>query len=131
MTHAPDARLLSSSTLINAKVCNPQGERLGDTREMLIVMMTGRIHYIVLETTGAGESGGTESPCRLLVPWAAFKWNEERGCLVLDVTAERLAAAPPFDPRSTADWEDAQWHQQVERYYGIGPQWEKPQNYTG
>jgi sporulation protein YlmC with PRC-barrel domain len=115
------ANIYRSSKLIGADVVNPQGENLGDIKDVVIDPVTGRMAYAVLSFGGFLGLGDKY----FAVPWAALSPKSgEKEQFVLNVDKERLKNAPGFDKNNWPDMANRQWGTQVHAYYGIPPYWE-------
>lgn len=90
---AAQAAAVSASGLLGARVVNPQGERLGDIRDLAVDIGSGSVTYVILE---AAET--SRLPRKLsAVPVAALQPGLGRDQLVVDTSAgapwrERLPA---------------------------------------
>lgn len=60
----PGPALMGADTLLGNDVYNLQGEKLGDIKEFMIHMATGRIAYAVLSFGGILGMGDKLSRCR-------------------------------------------------------------------
>ena len=108
--------------LIGADVENPQGEKLGDIRDIVLDPVTGRIRYAVLGSggfLGLGEK-------YFAIPWTALTSKAgEKGDFILNVDKEKLKNAPGFDKDHWPNMADRSWAEQVYAYYGVKPYWEQ------
>jgi sporulation protein YlmC with PRC-barrel domain len=117
------ANMFRASKLIGADVENPQGEDLGDIKDVVFDAQ-GDIRYAVLAFggfLGLGEK-------YFAVPWAALKpeagqkpGDTER--YVLNIDKERLKSAPGFDRDKWPNMADRSWGEQVYAFYGVTPYW--------
>ena len=117
LKHGPGPRLMGADTLIGNDVYNRQDERLGDIKEIMLDVPTGRVCYAVLSfggVLGLGEK-------LFAVPWAALTLDTTSKRFVIDVTRERLESAPGFDKQQWPDMADASWERGVHDYYGTKP----------
>jgi sporulation protein YlmC with PRC-barrel domain len=117
--------LYRGSKLIGADVENPQGEDLGDIKDVVFDAQ-GNITYVVLAFGGFMGLGEKF----FAVPWAALKpeagqkpGDTER--YVLNVDKERLKTAPGFDKNTWPNMADRSWAQQIHAFYGVVPYWEQ------
>jgi sporulation protein YlmC with PRC-barrel domain len=104
---------LSASSLIGDTVRNGAGEKLGEAKELMIDLPTGRIAYAVLSFGGFLGVGDK----LFAVPWSALALDEENRQLVLDVSKEVLEAAPGFDKNNWPDMADPVWGRSIYEYY--------------
>jgi sporulation protein YlmC with PRC-barrel domain len=107
------------SKLIGADVENPQGEDLGDIKD-LVFDSQGRITYAVLAFGGFLGMGEKY----FAVPFSALKpeagqrpGDTER--YVLNVDKERLKNAPGFEKNTWPNMADRSWAEQIHAFYGV------------
>src|SRR5215470_11451497 len=76
------ADIYRASKVIGADVENPQGEKLGDIRDIVLDPVTGRIRYAVLGSGGFLSLGEKY----FAIPWAALTSKAgEKGDFILNV----------------------------------------------
>ena len=113
---------LSASTLVGDPVMNPSGEKVGELKEIMLDVSSGRIAYGVLSFggfLGVGEK-------LFALPWRAVNVDTDNHAVVVDVTKEQLEYAPGFDPENWPLANDADWVGDVYEYYGQDKYWEAP-----
>lgn len=106
--------LLSTSTLMGNDVYNQDEENLGDIKDFMLDIHSGKIGYAVLSFggfLGLGEK-------LFAVPWSALTLDAANKRFILDVDIERLKNAPGFDKDHWPDMADPSWAQGVNNYYG-------------
>jgi len=106
--------------MIGTQVVNPDGDTLGDIKDVVIDPHSGRIAYAVVSFggfLGLGEK-------LFAIPFGAFKYNATLSQCILDVPKERLEAAPGFDSGHWPAMADEKWHRQVHAHYDRAPYWE-------
>lgn len=113
----PGPRLMGANTLTGNDVYNRQDEDLGDIKEFMLDMGTGRVAYAVLSFGGFMGMGEK----LFAVPWSALTLDTVNKRFVLDATKERLESAPGFDKDNWPDMADATWAKEVHDYYGVTP----------
>jgi sporulation protein YlmC with PRC-barrel domain len=116
-TKGPGPALMGADTLIGNDVVNAQDDDLGDIKEIMLDMRTGRVAYAVLSFggfLGIGEK-------LFAVPWQALQLDTVNKRFTLNVDKNRLKAAPGFDPDDWPDMSDAAWASQVHSFYGTTP----------
>ncbi len=113
---------LSASTLIGDPVMNSSGEKVGDLKEIMLDVSSGRIAYGVMSFGGFLGIGQK----LFALPWAAVTVNTDDHAVVVDVTKEQLENAPGFDPENWPLPHDTGWVGDVYEYYGREPYWEAP-----
>lgn len=114
----PGPRLLGASTVTGNDVFNDEDEDLGEIREIMLDMSTGRVGYAVLSFGGFLGMGEK----LFAVPWAALELDITSRCFVLRVSKARLESAPGFDKQHWPDMADAEWEKGIHQFYGTQPQ---------
>ncbi|HVW65123.1 MAG TPA: PRC-barrel domain-containing protein [Nitrosospira sp.] len=110
----PGPRLMGADTLIGDDVYNRKDEDLGDIKEIMLDMNTGRVAYAVLSF--GGFLGIADK--LFAVPWSALKLDTVNKRFILDVDKERLESAPGFDKDDWPDMADPTWQNSIDSYYG-------------
>jgi len=113
-------QLMKGSTFIGADVENPQGQNLGDIKDIVIDRASGRIAYAVVSFGGFLGMGEK----LFAVPWGAFAQpRADKDKLVLDVDKERLKNAPGFDQNNWPQMASREWVTSLYSYYNVPPYW--------
>lgn len=116
-SEGPGPRLMGADTLLGNDVYNRQGEDLGDIKEIMLDVPTGRVSYAVLSfggLLGVGEK-------LFAVPWEALSLDTFNKRFTLDVDRDRLANAPGFDKKDWPNMADQTWANHIHDYYGTKP----------
>lgn len=108
---------MGANTLNGNDVYNRQDEDLGDVKEIMLDVPSGRVAYAVLSFGGFLGMGDK----LFAVPWTALKLDTVNKRFVLDVSKERLKEAPGFDKDAWPDMADPTWVKGVHAYYGVTP----------
>ena len=116
----PRMNVLSTSTLLGDRVVNPQGEHLGEIKELMIDPQTGHVGYAVLSFGGFLGMGDK----LFAIPWHALILDADNKCFVLDIPKERLENAPGFDKDRWPSMADQRWASDLHKYYNVEPYWE-------
>lgn len=98
-------------------VYNCQDEDIGDIKEIMLDISTGKVAYAVLSFgsfLGLGEK-------LFAVPWNALRLDTENKRFVLDIDKERLQDAPGFDKSNWPDMADSRWTNDIHSYYRTKP----------
>jgi len=114
-------RVLAASTLEGDSVRNSAGDNLGKVDEIMIDIPSGQIAYAVLSFGGVLGMGDK----LFAVPWSALRVDEDKKCLILDVSKSTLETAPGFDKNNWPD--NTTWGSEVYSHYGANPYWEDVQ----
>lgn len=114
---------LSATTMIGDKVRNLDGDQLGELKELMIDVRTGRVAYAVLSFGGILGMGDK----LFAIPWQALSLDTEDHTFVLDADKEMLEDAPGFDKDNWPETfsEDDAWLLEVYDYYGYEPYWRR------
>ncbi|MDP2679349.1 MAG: PRC-barrel domain-containing protein [Rhodoferax sp.] len=110
----PGPAFMSASTLIGNDVYNLQDEDLGDVKELMLDMRTGKVTYAVLSFGGFLGMGEK----LFAVPWPALTLDTENKRFTLNVSKERLESAPGFDSDNWPNMANPEWASGIHSYYG-------------
>jgi sporulation protein YlmC with PRC-barrel domain len=112
--HGPGPHLMGADTLIGNDVVNKSSQSLGDIKDIMLDMRTGRVSYAVLSFGGFMGMGEK----LFAVPWDALTLDTANKCFVLDASKDKLEAAPGFDKDMWPDMADATWQKGINDFYG-------------
>lgn len=121
-SRGPGPELMGADTLVGNDVFNRDSEDLGDIKEIMLDMRTGRVSYAVLSFGGFMGMGEK----LFAVPWDALKLDTENKRFVLDVNKERLSDVPGFDKSKWPNMADKTWEDSIHSYYGTKPHSDSP-----
>jgi sporulation protein YlmC with PRC-barrel domain len=110
----PGPALMGANTLLGNDVYNKDGEDLGDIKEFMIDMPTGRVAYAVLSFGGLLGMGDK----LFAVPWAALSLDTVNKRFTLNVPKTALKDAPGFDKDRWPAMSDKTWATGVHEFYG-------------
>jgi len=116
----PGPRIMAADTLEGDNVVNAQGEDLGEIKDIMIDVPSGRVAYAVLSFGGVLGMGDK----LFAIPWHALQLDPENHCFILNVDKERLKNAPGFDKDHWPSMSDQRWATDIHAYYGSRPYWE-------
>jgi len=111
---------VKASSIIGTDVVNPNGDNLGDIKEVVIDPNTGKVAYAVVAFGGFLTMGEK----LFAIPFSSFKYDPTENEYVLDVSKERLEAAPGFDADHWPSMAEEKWNRDVYKYYERQPYWE-------
>jgi sporulation protein YlmC with PRC-barrel domain len=114
MHKGPGPELMGADTLVGNDVYNPKGESIGDIKEIMLDMRSGRVAYAVLSFNAFLGMGGK----LFAVPWNALELDTEHKRFTLNVDKERLQGAPGFDKSRWPNMADQSWQKEIHNYYG-------------
>ncbi len=115
--NGPSPALMGADTLIGNDVYNHKEEDLGEIKEIMLDMRSGKIAYAVLSSGGFLGMGNK----LFAVPWNALKLDTVNNRFVLNVEKDLLKDAPGFDKGAWPDMADTTWADRVHSYYGTKP----------
>lgn len=113
----PGPELMGADTLNGNDVYNLKDEDLGDIKEIMLNMRTGRVSYAVLSFGGFLGMGEK----LFAVPWEALTLDTTNKRFVLNVEKDRLENAPGFDKDKWPNMADQTWAQSIHDFYGTQP----------
>lgn len=119
----PDARrgpgpeMMGADTLVGNSVYNLAEDDLGEIKEIMLDMRTGRVGYAVLSFGGFLGMGEK----LFAVPWSALALDTKNKRFVLNVEKARLNSAPGFDKAHWPDMADQSWSKEIHAFYGTHP----------
>jgi hypothetical protein len=102
------------SGLVGTHVKNPQGEYLGRISDF-VIDSEGRIAFAILSHGGFLRFGEKH----VAVPFHTLTYGQKEKHFILDVSKERLAAAPTFDRYALS----RTWAEDAYRFFGLQPYW--------
>lgn len=111
---------VKASSIIGTDVVSPTGDSLGDVKEIVIDPRTGRVAYAVVSFGGFLGMGEK----LFAIPFSSFDYDVEENEYVLDISKERLQAAPGFDADHWPSMHEEKWNRDVYKYYERAPYWE-------
>ena len=106
-------KYLTASSIIGDKVRNKKDEHLGEIRDIMLDISTGKIDYFVIEFGGFLGIGIKY----FAIPLRLLKVDPEKKAFIFDQSKETLEKAPGFD---IDHWPDTNLHlDQVYSYWSF------------
>ncbi len=121
-SNGPGPHLMGADTLIGNDVVNRDAEDLGEIKEIMLDMRSGRVSYAVLSFGGFMGMGDK----LFAVPWDALTLDTLNKRFMLNVDKQRLENAPGFDKDQWPDMADQAWERDIHGYYGTTPYSDPP-----
>lgn len=116
-SQGPGPELMGADTLVGNDVYNKDNESLGDIKEIMLDMRTGKVSYAVLSFGGFLGVGDK----LFAVPWNALTLDTENKRFVLNAAKSSLENAPGFDKDKWPNMADPSWSSGIHAYYGTTP----------
>ncbi|GEM_PF-3537350 len=113
-------RMRRASNLIGMEVRNEKSEKLGEIKDIVIELESGRAAYAILSVGGFLGIGE-----KLIAVPTMVLTQTDRGELLLHADREKLLGAPSFDTNHWPDLSNPAWGAKVYRYHGAGAYWEQ------
>lgn len=109
----PGPELMGADTLVGSDVYNLKGEDIGDIKEIMLDMRSGRVGYAVLSF----KPFLSLREKLFAVPWGALTLDTEHKRFTLNVDKDRLKDAPGFDTSHWPNMADQTWENEIHSYY--------------
>jgi sporulation protein YlmC with PRC-barrel domain len=110
----PGPELMGADTLIGNDVYNSKNEDLGEIKEIMLDMETGKVSYAVLAFGGMLGMGEK----LFAVPWEALTLDTRHKRFTLNLSKDRLKDAPGFDKAHWPNMADQGWAREIRSFYG-------------
>jgi sporulation protein YlmC with PRC-barrel domain len=109
------ARTFRTSKLSGLNVRNMKGEELGEVKDFVIDLKTGKVQYAAMSVGGLLGIGDK----LFAVPFSKLRFDhgQDEMFFVLDMPKEKIAAAPGFDQNDWPDFADPNWTDRIEKHY--------------
>jgi sporulation protein YlmC with PRC-barrel domain len=109
------ATAFRASALTGLNVRNMQGEKLGTVNDLVVDIRTGKVAYVALSVGGLLGVGDK----MFAVPFTELKFDHgmDEMFFVLDMSKEKLQAAPGFDEANWPNFADPHWSERIDKYY--------------
>jgi PRC-barrel domain len=110
--HGLDPGIMGIDTLVGNGIYNAHGDGLGDIKDFMVDMATGRITFALVSFSGLPASK------LFAVPWSALVLDANRHRFLLHITADVLKNAPGFDKEEWPSMIDPNWIKNLHKFYG-------------
>jgi len=111
------SQVQKASKLMGTAVKNLQDEKLGDVKNILVDLASGRIVAMVVSSGGFLGLGDELSA----VPPTALRFTTDRATLLLDTTKDKLSSSPHFKANQWPDFNQPSYAADVYRAYKVEP----------
>jgi sporulation protein YlmC with PRC-barrel domain len=110
----PGPELMGADTLIGDHVHNLKDEHLGEIKEIMLDMRSGKVAYVVMASGGLLGIGEK----LFAVPWQALTLDTVNHRMTMNMDRAKIEAAPGFDTDNWPNMADQSWASQIHGYYG-------------
>jgi sporulation protein YlmC with PRC-barrel domain len=113
---------VASNQLINMRVFDQKGYEIGRIKDVKVNTASEKIDYVVLQKLSLlGKSNES-----VLVPTQALQISLRENIATLTVATDKLKGAPI----QQANMSDEAFQREIEKYYGVAPEWPFGENKT-
>lgn len=120
--NGPGPHVMAAATLDGNTVYSSDNVNVGDIKDIMLDVSSGRIAYAVLSSGGFLGIGGK----LLAVPWNALTLDTDRKAFILSIPAEIVKAVPGFDKDHWPSFVDMEWGTLLHKHYQTEPYWNEP-----
>ncbi len=113
------AFLIASDRVEGTPVYGTDGTRIGKVEWLMIDKRSGKVAYAVMSFGGLVGIGADYHP----IPWAILDYDETLGGYRVNITEQRLKAAPKYSVNENWDWSDQAHWRKVHDYWGASYYW--------
>lgn len=113
----PGPALMGAETLLGEDVYNHLEEDIGDIKEIMLDMSSGKIAYAVLSFGGMLGMGEK----LFAIPWNALTLDTVNKRFILKIEKSRLEEAPGFNKDAWPNMADQTWAKDVHAFYDTKP----------
>ena len=103
--------VLASESLLGLKLINDKGEVLGELKEIMLNIATGKICYAVLMAKRDEKL--------IAIPWDAIQYDGVRRLFLIHMSAAKLGLAPAFDKTNWPNMDNEIWTDEIHSYFGV------------
>lgn len=111
------AKIIQDLTLVGATVLDPQGQKLGQIKHVVLDPQTGQATFVVLDAEAAGGHA------MFVVPYPAlhvnFNTTDNRQSVVINRRPEQLRSAPQIQNNQWQMLQNSQFREQVRNFYQV------------
>lgn len=108
-------QLISSDKVEGTTVYDRRGGNLGSIHNVMIDKKSGQVRYAVMSFGGFLGIGADYHP----LPWKELTYDTRLGGYVIDVTSEKLKAAPRYTEEELQAWDEPVYGRRITDYYAM------------
>lgn len=118
MDNTSNHLILTADSIEGTNVRNLADEKLGDIKDIMLDVNSGRIAYAVVSVSEGFL--GLDSKY-FAIPWQSLRFDTDREIALLDVSAEQLKNSPGFDKDNWPSAPQREFVDEVHSFYGYEP----------
>jgi sporulation protein YlmC with PRC-barrel domain len=112
--------LIESDRVEGTNVYDPDGNKVGSIKRLMIEKLTGKVSYAVMTFGGFLGLGEKEHT----VPWDKLDYDTGLEGYRTDITEEQLQGAPSFYRERDYSWSDRDQERDLHNYWGSRYYWD-------
>jgi sporulation protein YlmC with PRC-barrel domain len=112
--------LIESDRVEGTNVYDPDGNKVGSIKRLMIEKLTGKVSYAVMTFGGFLGLGEKEHT----VPWDKLDYDTGLEGYRTDITEEQLQGAPSFYRERDYSWSDRDQERELHNYWGSRYYWD-------
>jgi sporulation protein YlmC with PRC-barrel domain len=112
-------RIVGAESVMGSAVVDRHGQRIGELRDIMLDLSTGRIAYAVIALGSPGPMATL-----IVVPWNAVHPDHEAQRLRINAHADWIKRAPSIQEGYGPDRFVREWGALIHNYFGTRPYWE-------
>ncbi len=110
--------LISADKVSGTDVYNPEGESLGEVKDVMLDKQSGRVAYAIMSYGGFIGMGKDYFP----LPWSTLHYDTDKGGYVVNLSKDQLKGGPHYEPARIPEWDRA-YEGKIHDYYKVPPYW--------
>jgi hypothetical protein len=111
--------LIESDRVEGTAVYDPNGDRLGSIKRLMIEKISGKVAYAVMTFGGFLGIGEDEHT----IPWSKLNYDTSLGGYRTDITEDQLRGAPTFYRERDYAWTDRERERELHDYWNVPGYW--------
>ena len=111
--------LIESDRVEGTAVYDPNGNKIGSIKRLMIEKLSGKVAYAVLSFGGFLGMGEDEHT----IPWSKLNYDTSLGGYRTDITEDQLQGAPSFYRDRDYDWTDRDRERDLHDYWRTPYYW--------
>jgi sporulation protein YlmC with PRC-barrel domain len=120
MARSSPLRIVGADSVMGSTVVDRHGQRVGELRDIMLDLSTGRIAYAVI---ALGFRSNADQ--LIVVPWNAVHPDHDAQRLRINAHADWIERAPSVQPGHAPDRFIQDWGAFIHNYFGTRPYWEQ------